>query len=476
MRDNQNRVRGIAMKRPVGNSPAGGFGLVVTAILLANAIFLADLFLPLGIAGGAPYTILMVLGLWSGKPKFLLVLATAATALTIFGALLSPPGSVFWVGVLNRGLTLLAVWAIAYLMLRYMLARTALRQTEGDAQAYLEIAQVAILVLDREGTVRLINKKGCEILGWKSSEILGKNWFHTAIPERNAGELEEVFRKLISGEEEPVEYYENPVRTADGEEKVVAWHNAVLKDEKGRVTGTLSSGEDVTERRRAEESMRKREGLAQLGQMAAVVAHEVRNPLAGIGGALQVLGKRLARSDEDKEVIGDILKRLDSLAVMSQDLLQFARPREARFEPIRIRLLLQSTADHLAEDPEWRRIQIEITGPDLSISGDAELLRTMFQNLLLNAAHALDGKGKIGLSVESRNGECRIAVKDNGPGIPDELLEKIFEPFFTTKHRGTGLGLAIARELVEAHNGRLVVESSSGAGTTILVSLPEKTD
>jgi len=447
--------------------------LTAAVVVLAAGTFVADLFLPLGVAGGAPYTVLVLLGLWSRRRGFIPVVAGAATVLTVLGGIFSPPGEVLWMGVVNRSLTVLAIGAIAAVLCGYKGTERELAKTQRERQAYLEVAEFALVVLDRDANVRLINRKGCEILGYEEDEVEGRNWFENFIPEERSEALREVHRQLIAGDVAPVEFHENAVRTRDGEERLVAWHNAVLRDEKGVIVATVSSGEDVTERRKAQQEQRKRESLAKLGEMAAVVAHEVKNPIAGISGAIQIIGDRLPPDSEDREVVQSVLERLDSLNKMSQDLLEFARPRAPQFQPVQLQPLLRGTADLLAKDPELDRIRVEIAGPELTLPGDLELLQHVFLNLLLNAAHAMGGNGHIEVTVEATGGRGQVGVSDRGPGIPEEIRERIFEPFFTTKHRGTGLGLPIARRVVEAHGGEISVDCPAAGGTTFLVSLPE---
>lgn len=132
-----------------------------------------------------------------------------------------------------------------------------LKEEKDKAQKYLDVAGVMFVLIDREGKVSLVNKKGCKILRYEESEIIGKNWFDTFLPERNVKKVKEVFDKLIAGEIKHGEYFENPVLTKDGEERLIAWHNTILRDNLGNITGTLSSGEDVTERLQAEATMKK---------------------------------------------------------------------------------------------------------------------------------------------------------------------------------------------------------------------------
>ncbi|GAF69597.1 unnamed protein product, partial [marine sediment metagenome] len=160
-------------------------------------------------------------------------------------------------------------------------AEEALRAERDKAQKYLDVAEVIFVAINTKGQVTLINPKGCAVLGYEEKDVLGKNWFDLVLPAALRREVRAVFRKLMAGEIEPVEYYENPVRTRCGEERLIAWHNTVLRDDAGDIVGTLSSGEDVTERRRAEEALREREGeLRQLTARLLDVQEEERRAVA----------------------------------------------------------------------------------------------------------------------------------------------------------------------------------------------------
>ena len=138
-------------------------------------------------------------------------------------------------------------------------AEEALRQEQGRAKIYLDIAGIIFLALNTKGEITLMNRKGCEILGYKQEDIVGKNWFDSFLPANIRGEVTVVFKKLMAGEVEPVEYYENPALTKDGEERIIAWHNTILKDDEGSVVGVLSSGEDITQRKQGENALRESE-------------------------------------------------------------------------------------------------------------------------------------------------------------------------------------------------------------------------
>jgi signal transduction histidine kinase len=237
----------------------------------------------------------------------------------------------------------------------------------------------------------------------------------------------------------------------------------------------LSSGVDVTERRRMEKLLIEQASLARLGEMAAVVAHEVKNPLAGISGALQLIVNQLPREGSGRTMVHEILERLNALNNSVDDLLLFARPRLPRLAPVPLLSLVHDTVALLKQDPRLGDIAVETFGEDLIVTGDAELLKPVFLNLFINAAQAMNGKGTITVAVEAIDGRCRVSLKDTGPGIPAQVLERVFEPFFSTKHRGTGLGLPISKRIVEAHGGRISLVSPAGGGTTVSLELPVAT-
>jgi two-component system sensor histidine kinase HydH len=173
----------------------------------------------------------------------------------------------------------------------------------------------------------------------------------------------------------------------------------------------------------------------------------------------------------DRAVLVDIIARLDALNRIVQDMLMFARPRALRQEPISLGALLQDTAILLERDQTMANLKISVSGA-ADISGDREMLQVVFQNILMNAAQAMEGQGEIEVIITLADGRCRVAVADRGPGMPEDIRTKAFEPFYTTKHRGTGLGLPIARRVVEAHGGNMHIDVPSSGGTTVSVELP----
>lgn len=222
--------------------------------------------------------------------------------------------------------------------------------------------------------------------------------------------------------------------------------------------------------RDSRERLSRAESLRALGQMASVVAHEVKNPLAGIRAALQVLQRRQGEDSSEHQLMSNLIARLDSLNEMVQDLLVFARPRPLQLRPLDVRMLLESTHTFLTRTAEFAAVEVVITGESVTLPGDQQQLADIFLNLLSNAAQAMTGRGRIVIGIARTGGHCVIEVADSGPGVPVELRERIFEPFFTTRSRGSGLGLAIVRQTVEAHRG--TVELVDGEGGRFVVRLP----
>ena len=209
--------------------------------------------------------------------------------------------------------------------------------------------------------------------------------------------------------------------------------------------------------------------------MAAVVAHEVRNPLAGIKGALQVLISRRDPADSELRVMRDVVARIDALGDLINDLMVFARPRPLHPTVFALRPLLIEAIAMLRRDPVGGSLEVTIDGPDVTLTADADLIRATMSNLLLNAAQAMGGNGRIAIAIAERDQQCILAIRDSGPGIPPELRERVFEPFFTTKARGGGLGLPIARRTAELHGGTLTLTGPEAGGTLFTLTIPLRT-
>jgi two-component system CheB/CheR fusion protein len=445
--------------------------LMTTAAVVATVIFLVDLEMPLGVAVTALYGVVVMLGLFVRRPTYPLGASLIVTLLTVIGAWLSPPGDDVVHGIVNRGLTLMGIWVTAWLVAGYTRVGRELERSVKDlADTNFALDQSAIIAItDVNGRIKYANDKFCEISKYSREELIGQD--HRLI---NSGYhskefIRDLWRTIAHGR---IWRGEIRNRAKDGTFYWVDTTIVPFLDDRGKPYQYMAIRYDITERKRSEALLREQEALARLGEMAAVVAHEVKNPLAGIRGALQVIGGRLPDSSRDRAIIGDIVARLDSLNEIVHDLLVFARPREVKPAPVALAELVESTAALLRKDPSHATVDVRITGARPTIQADAEQLQTVFLNLMLNAAQASGTGGEVDVNIATLDGMARVQIVDHGPGIPVDVRERIFEPFFTTKHRGTGLGLPTAKRVVERHHGTIRFECPEGGGTIVTVTLP----
>lgn len=336
--------------------------------------------------------------------------------------------------------------------------------------AVIAAAVDGIIVIDARGRIETFNPAAERLFGYRASEVIGRN-VSVLMPAPYRDEHDEYLARYHRTGDHKIIGIGREVEGRRSDGTVFPLHLSVGEfalDGESKFVGILR---DLTARVALEERVRERAALARLGEMAAVIAHEVRNPLAGIRGAVQVIGSRLPPDTRDAAVVGEILARIDLLNGLVQDLLLYARTPQPRPAATDVSALIAVTVDLLQQDMEFAGVQIEVDGTSPPIVGDAEMLKTVFQNLLVNAAHAAGGQGRVRVSVEASD-VCRVIIADSGPGIPSEIRNKVFDPFFTTKVRGTGLGLPTARRLVEAHHGRIEIECPEGGGTRVIVELP----
>jgi signal transduction histidine kinase len=269
--------------------------------------------------------------------------------------------------------------------------------------------------------------------------------------------------------------------------RAIGYSISPISDDYGRKIGATLFFKDLTRVEQLEERERLRDRLATLGEMAAAIAHEVKNPLASIEVAAGVLKRQLADVPEALDPLDDIIKEAKMANAIVVEVLEFVRPISLQVEHVAIVDALRDSVA-LAEGKHSRgsiTIDTQIAPDVPNLLADIHQLRQLFSNLLANAFDALGGRGHIDIRVAMRPGEVEptpgtdaippqvvIEVKDDGPGIAPDDLERIFSPFFTTKPQGTGLGLAIVRKVVDAHDGHIDAISAPGRGTTFRVTLP----
>ncbi len=271
-------------------------------------------------------------------------------------------------------------------------------------------------------------------------------------------------------------------------DRVIGYTLSQVKDDGGAPIGAVLFFKDLTQVEQLEERERLRGRLASLGEMAAGIAHELKNPLAGIEVMAGLLRRQVPDSKDAQSLLADILSEAKLANAIVVEMLEFVRPVRLQVERTDLRDVLQQSV-MLAESTVPRRdvvVRVLVEEGLPMIDGDHHQLSQVFTNLVANAFEALDGKGALTIVAATATIEADPAlagqypptpavivdVSDDGPGIPADLTDRIFNPFFTTKVTGTGLGLAIVRKIVDAHDGRIDVSSTPDTGTRFRITLP----
>ncbi|MCD6361994.1 MAG: PAS domain S-box protein, partial [Armatimonadetes bacterium] len=358
------------------------------------------------------------------------------------------------------------------------------------ARKYFDVAGVMLLVIGADETVQLINRRGCEVLGYSRDEVIGKNWFDVFIPEAFRAEARELFSKLMMAGDEGIEHHEGTVLTKTGEQRDIAWNYSVLWDQDGNVEGILCSGEHITERQRLERQLRQAQKMEAVGRLAGGIAHDFNNLLTVITGYSQLLLMKLPEADPSRHDVEEIEKAARRAASLTQQLLAFSRRQVLNPKVLRLNDVVADVEDMLrrtiGEDIEF----VTVLDPDLGlVEVDPGQFSQIIMNLTINARDAMPEGGK--LIIETQNvtldesytqthpavvpGDyVMLAISDTGRGMDEETLSHIFEPFFTTKKKGegTGLGLSTVYGIVKQSGGYVWAYSEPGEGTTFKVYLP----
>ncbi|OGR46184.1 MAG: hypothetical protein A2X40_06765 [Elusimicrobia bacterium GWC2_65_9] len=338
-------------------------------------------------------------------------------------------------------------------------------------QAFLR-SNDAMLFCDPKGTIRDVNDAFTRHYGWTRTEVVGRN------PRllRSQYTTNDTYREMWSRIMDPkVGFWRGELvnRAKDGRELPVVLTITAVRDEDGEIVGYVSNDMDIGELRRLQERVAQSEALAHLGQMAAVVAHEIRNPLGSIVMAARQLASGTLPT-EDRELVLNILtdesRRLNETLT---NFLTYSRPRPLKLERGDLNAMAADVALIIAGNASTGPlIQTEFDAKLVPLRFDHDQIRQVTWNIALNAVQALEGKGTVRISTGLRDGFALLRVEDDGPGISPAARDDLFQPFKTTKSHGTGLGLAIADHIVRAHGGRIEVESSPEHGAAFTVLLP----
>jgi PAS domain S-box-containing protein len=446
--------------------------------LLIGLIFWADIMLPASVGVATLYivpTILFVSGSRLAEP---LVVAATATVLTMVGFYASPDGG-GGRDLLNRAIAVGAIWIAAGLVVAYVRRVEQWSARMRDTNAALEssmrrlqdiqhaLDQAAIVAAtDQTGKITYVNDKFCEISRYTRDELIGQD--HRII---NSGYhpkefIATLWRTIARGQ---VWRGEIRNRAKDG---TIYWVDTTIVpflDDRGKPWQYLSIRSDITQRKLAEAQLRDEAALTQMGRLSAVVAHEVRNPLAALRGSLQVLASRLPVDLPGREIITPMLARIDALNQTVKDILTYSKPSPPKLQRVALDRLIPEVA--AAARAALPGAQVEVAGEPVMVRADPEMVRAALLNLLLNACHA-SGGGLVEVRTTGHAGWCTVEILDRGPGLPADVRQHLFEPFITTRPGGTGLGLPIANRLTSQQGGTLSIEDRPGGGTVAIVRLP----
>ncbi|NDY41407.1 PAS domain S-box protein [Dissulfurirhabdus thermomarina] len=339
-----------------------------------------------------------------------------------------------------------------------------------------------------------LNKAAEEILGYRRQELMGRPLETLFASEIQGGCL---FTEAVDDMEEHCGFLsEYEMRTRDGRVIPVEACLSTITDQAGEVSGMTCIFRDITERRLEEQRLARIDRLASLGELAAGIAHEIRNPLAGLAGALQVIAKDLRKDGgPPEEVLDEIFRQIGRLDGFVTNLLVFARPFQPRFSSVNVDEVIESALFLVSKKVRDKDIRVELDfgAGQPPVQGDPSLLQQVFLNLVLNAVDAMAPGGTLSIhtcwpekaaacrrpaciSPAGRDaaGTVRVVFRDTGHGIPAEALDAVFNPFYTTKSGGTGLGLAISHRFIEQHDGTIRVDSTPGEGTVFTICLPTR--
>ncbi len=376
-------------------------------------------------------------------------------------------------------------------------AEERIRKEKEIAQMYLDIAPVLFIVLKSDMTLELINQTGCIITGYDEEELVGKDWFKIMAPEEDLADRRKLYLDMLNGKRGLLHNHENYIVTKDGQRRLINWNNSIIRDEKGTPIGTLSSGEDVTDKKRAEESIRKEQEMQkeldkerELNEMksrfVSMASHEFRTPLTTIFTSAILIGKYQTSEDNDKRVkhINRIKSSVENLTEILNDFLSISKleegkivshPSEFILVPF-IEEILTEMHGHIKSGQEI--IYTYDVDRIFTIYQDKQLLKNILINLTSNAIKYSDENKKIYINHKIMGDMLVLSIKDEGMGIPISDQEHLFERFYRAENavniQGTGLGLNIVKKYVELMDGNITFASELNIGTTFLIKLPIK--
>jgi two-component system, NtrC family, sensor histidine kinase PilS len=386
----------------------------------------------------------------------------------------------------SRGkvIQILSFHAVAFFVVGLLASRLAERQRSGEElkeatkslaslralhERIIESIRSGLITTDLGGTIFTFNAAASEITGLRADAVKGSSIFNL-IPS-----IKDHLEEASEGDGEIQSRYEADLTTPDGFIVRVGYSVSRLYSEEQESSGYIITFQDLTEIRSMEESIRRKDRLAAVGRVGAGLAHEIRNPLGAMRGAIQVLESNMPPNSIQTDLMGIILRESDRLNSIITNFLSYAKPKVGNFTEIDLREAVGDTVKLLRHSPdikETHKIKESLPPQPLFVSADQTQIQQVFWNLTRNAIQAMPDGGELSISLEpARNNKAKIVFTDTGRGMPPEQVEQLFEPFAKSTTGGTGLGLSIVYQIIRDHGGTINVMSAEGEGTTITVEL-----
>lgn len=372
----------------------------------------------------------------------------------------------------------IAIFVVGLLVIGFVLVnqnvrslKTALQTTESLNLSILESMESAVLAVDAQGRITTFNQVAEKLFSKSRENLIGESY--AKIFPQDEWLLTQFLQRKTK-----VRDFETKFRTLSGEERTLLVSNSGIFGQQGKLQGAISVMHDITELKRLEEEARHSERLSALGNLAAGVAHEVRNPLNAISIATQRLKtefKPINAEDDYQVFLSSILSEIKRLDQIVNQFLSLARSQRLNLEPTDSNAYLSEILDLVKVEAEAKGIKLERKLSNFAnLKIDRAEMKKALLNLILNGMEAMESGGILTVQTELISGQnaFKISISDTGKGIAPENLSMIFQPYFTTKEKGSGLGLAIAHRIVTDHKGKLEVQSEVGKGTNFIITLP----
>jgi PAS domain S-box len=338
-----------------------------------------------------------------------------------------------------------------------------------------------VITFNMKGKIATFNRSAEVILGFNADEVIGKGVSDVFPLDGSNAALSRIILDTLENQQTSSSR-EIMIFSRTGKKIPIGITTSLLRDKKNTFLGIVVTFKDLEHIKHLEEQMRRADRLAAVGSLAAGIAHEIRNPLGSIRGLVQLLQEDFKPEDQRAAYAQVIVKEVDRLNKVVEELLSFSRPEvselEAAFEPVNINEVIDQTLLLASHNAATIHVEIKKQFADTLpfISADGKKLQQAFFNIIINAFSAMEGGGSLTITTAHRREQrlVQVVFTDTGYGIPPETVNKIFDPFFTSKKGGTGLGLTITHQIIASHQGKIDVKSELGEGTSFIISFPVK--